>query len=177
MGGYQMSNHSFEAKDMATDTGSYGLGHNAVNDIAKELNALLADAFALYFKTKNFHWHVSGPNFRSYHLLLDDQATQIFAMTDSLAERARKIGATTLRSVNQVAEMTRIAPSHDEKLAAPAMLAELMSDNREFIRFLRHGHAQCDNHGDVASASLIENWIDEAEQRHWFLSVSVEGHR
>ena len=145
------------------------LGDNAVKDIAGALNGLLADSFALYLKTKNFHWHVSGPNFRDYHLMFDQQATQIFEATDDIAERVRKIGGTTLRSLNQAASMTRVV-ANDASYVEPAdMLAELMEDNKAFVRSLRAAHELCDEHDDVATESLIENWIDEAERRVWFL--------
>jgi starvation-inducible DNA-binding protein len=148
------------------------LGENAVRDLSGALNGLLADVFALYIKTKNFHWHVSGPHFRDYHLLLDDQAAQIFAATDVIAERVRKIGGTTLRSVGQIAKMTRI-PDNDADFVTPEdMLAELREDNLALVASLRSVHNLCDEHEDVASASLIENWIDEAEQRIWFLYES-----
>ncbi|QMW21589.1 Dps family protein [Sandaracinobacteroides saxicola] len=154
------------AQRLATPT---DLGDNAVKDIAGALNALLADAFALYFKTKNFHWHVSGPHFRDYHLLLDEQADQIFAITDDIAERVRKIGATTLRSLHQAAAMTRVLPNDADYVEPADMLAELMDDNKAYIRALRASHDLCDEHNDVATASLIEVWIDEAERRTWFL--------
>lgn len=145
------------------------LGGNAVKDIQGAMNALLADAFALYFKTKNFHWHVSGPHFRDYHLLLDEQAEQIFAATDDIAERVRKLGGITLKSINQAASMSRIAPNEAEFVEPADMLAELMEDNRAYVKSLREAHDVCDEHGDAASASMIENWIDESERRVWFL--------
>jgi starvation-inducible DNA-binding protein len=142
---------------------------DGVAAIAEELRQLLADVFVLYVKTKNFHWHMSGPHFRDYHLLLDEQATQLFAMTDDLAERARKIGATSLRSIGDVARYQRL-PDNDEEFVAPReMLLELRSDNQQLTGYLRSAHAVCDEHGDVATASLIENWIDETERRTWFL--------
>ena len=140
-----------------------------VAKISATLTALLADLFALYVKTKNFHWHVSGPHFRDYHLLLDDQSEQILATTDSMAERVRKIGGTTLRSIGEIARRQRIADNDSQDLTAPHMLAELCEDNSQLAVRLRSAHALCDEHGDVASASLIENWIDEAEGRVWFL--------
>lgn len=142
---------------------------NAVRDIAGALTMLLADAFALYVKTKNFHWHVSGPHFRDYHLLLDEQAAQIFATTDDMAERARKIGGTTLRSVGHIARLQRIKDNDAEYVTPLDMLAELREDNRQMLTSLREVHDLCDEHGDVATASLIENWIDETERRVWFL--------
>lgn len=145
------------------------LKSNAVRDIAGALTLLLADAFALYVKTKNFHWHVSGPHFRDYHLLLDEQAAQIFATTDDMAERARKIGGTTLRSVGHIAQLQRIKDNDAEFVTPLDMLAELREDNKQMLTSLREVHNLCDEHGDVATASLIENWIDETERRVWFL--------
>lgn len=145
------------------------LGGNAVRDISGAMNGLLADSFALFFKTKNFHWHVSGPHFRDYHLMLDEQAEQIFAGTDAIAERVRKIGGTTLRSINQAAAMTRVSPNEADYVEPADMLGELMEDNRAYVAALRAVHTVCDDHGDSASASLIEVWIDEAERRVWFL--------
>lgn len=145
------------------------LGANTTRDVTGALNALLADVFALYIKTKNFHWHVSGPNFRDYHLMLDEQADQIFAMTDDIAERVRKLGGTTIRSIGQIARLQRVLDNDAEYVDPKDMLAELRDDNRDMINRLREAHDLCDEHRDVASASLIENWIDEAERRHWFL--------
>lgn len=145
------------------------LQSNAVRDIAGALTLLLADAFALYLKTKNFHWHVSGPHFRDYHLLLDEQAAQIFATTDDMAERARKIGGTTLRSVGHIARLQRVKDNDAEFVTPLDMLAELREDNKEMVVRLREVHDLCDEHGDVATASLIENWIDDTERRVWFL--------
>jgi starvation-inducible DNA-binding protein len=145
------------------------LGANAVQDLAGALNVLLADMFALYVKTKNFHWHVSGPHFRDYHLLLDEHGEQIFATTDPIAERVRKIGGTTLRSIGQIARMQRVLDNDADYVAPLDMLAELRSDNVELVARMRETHDLCDEHGDVATASLLENWIDEAERRVWFL--------
>lgn len=145
------------------------LGDNAVKDIAAVMNRLLADSFALYLKTKNFHWHVSGPHFRDYHLLLDDQAADILGATDDIAERVRKIGGQTLKSVNQIAALTTVAPNEADYVEPADMLAELMQDNRAYVAELRAAHDVADEHGDVATASLIENWIDAAERRVWFL--------
>ncbi|MFL6758451.1 Dps family protein [Sphingomonas sp.] len=142
---------------------------DAVRDISGALNALLADMFALYVKTKNFHWHVSGPHFRDYHLLLDEQADQIFATTDPIAERVRKIGATTLRSVGQIAARKRLLDNDSEFVTPRDMLAELREDNKQLAGEMRRTHALCDEHDDVATASLLEVWIDEAERRTWFL--------
>jgi starvation-inducible DNA-binding protein len=145
------------------------LGDNARRDIAGALTALVADYFALYLKTKNFHWHVSGPLFRSIHLLLDDQGEEILAATDPLAERVRKLGGTTLRSIGQAAKMTRVLDNDAEFVSAQDMLAELREDNLALTARLREAHDLCDEHRDVGSASLIENLIDEAEKRTWFL--------
>jgi starvation-inducible DNA-binding protein len=142
---------------------------DAVPDIAAALNVLLADMFTFYLKTKNFHWHMSGPHFRDYHLLLDEQADQIFATTDMIAERVRKIGATTLRSIGHVARLQRV-PDNDAEFVTPLdMLAELRDDNKQLVVSLREAHGICDQQDDVATASLIEVWIDEAERRVWFL--------
>ncbi|MCS3726659.1 Dps family protein [Bradyrhizobium betae] len=148
------------------------LGANANRDIPAALRALLADVFALYLKTKNFHWHVSGSHFRDYHLMLDEQAGQIFAMTDDIAERARKIGGTTLRSIGQIAREQRILDNDADYVEPQDMLAELRSDNQQLTREMRRVHELCDEYGDVATASLIENWIDESERRIWFLYES-----
>ena len=145
------------------------LGPDATRDISAAMTALLADVFAVYLKTKNFHWHMSGPHFRDYHRLLDDQGDQLLAMTDPIAERVRKIGGTTLRSIGQIFRQQRIL-DNDADVATPgSMLAELRDDNRQLAMELRELHALCDESGDVASASLLENWIDETEQRTWFL--------
>ena len=130
---------------------------------------MLADTFALYLKTKNFHWHVSGPHFRDYHLMLDDQGDQLFAMTDNIAERVRKIGGTTLRSIGEIGRLQRILDNDAGYVTPDDMLAELRDDNKQLAASMREVHGLCDDHGDVATASLIENWIDEAEQRVWFL--------
>jgi starvation-inducible DNA-binding protein len=145
------------------------LSSDAVREISGALNALLADMFALYVKTKNFHWHVSGPHFRDYHLLLDEQADQIFATTDPIAERVRKIGGTTLRSVGQIAARKRLLDNDEPYVTPLDMLAELRDDNKQLANEMRRTHALCDEHGDVATASLLEAWIDEAERRIWFL--------
>ena len=145
------------------------LGSDAVRDISAALNALLADMFALYLKTKNFHWHVSGPHFRDFHLLLDEQADQIFGTTDPIAERVRKIGGTTLRSIGQIATQRRLLDNDSNFVTPRDMLAELRDDNKQLTREMRITHALCDEHGDVATASLLEVWIDEAERRTWFL--------
>ena len=141
----------------------------AVQDIAGAMNILLADMFALYLKTKNFHWHISGPHFRDYHLLLDEQGEQIFATTDAIAERVRKIGGTTLRSIGHIGRLQRFLDNDADFVSPSDMLAELRDDNKQLVTSLRETHGLCDEHGDVASASLLENWIDEAERRAWFL--------
>jgi starvation-inducible DNA-binding protein len=155
-----------QSANLATPT---DLGANATKDISGGLNILLADVFALYLKTKNFHWHVSGPHFRDYHLLLDDQATQIFAMTDPIAERVRKLGGGTIRSVGQIKKLQRVLDNDADYVTPQDMLAELREDNKQLTRSMRVLHEVCDEHNDVATASLIENWIDETEQRAWFL--------
>jgi starvation-inducible DNA-binding protein len=145
------------------------LGHAATKDIAAAMNAILADVFALYLKTKNFHWHMSGPHFRDYHLLLDEQSEQIFAMTDPVAERVRKIGRPTLKSIGQIADAQRVSDNDADYVGPLDMLAELREDNKALAARLREAHGVCDEHGDVATASLIEVWIDETERRTWFL--------
>jgi starvation-inducible DNA-binding protein len=145
------------------------LGANATRDVGAALNLLLADTFALYVKTKNFHWHMSGPHFRDYHLLLDEQGDQIFAMADPLAERVRKLGGTTLRSIGHIARTQRVLDNDAEYVTPQDMLAELRDDNRQMAAAMREAHEICDENGDVASASLIEVWIDETERRVWFL--------
>ena len=152
---------------------STDLSDDAVVELSGELRKLLADVFALYVKTKNFHWHMSGPHFRDYHLLLDEHGTQIFAMTDDIAERARKIGGTTVRSVSDISKHQRLKDNNAERVAPEDMLAELRADNHELTRNLRSAHELCEKHNDVATASLIENWIDETERRTWFLSEIV----
>lgn len=141
----------------------------AVKDIAGALNALLADVFSLYLKTKNFHWHMSGPHFRDYHLLLDDHGDQIFAMTDDIAERVRKLGETTIRSVGHIARLQRIADNDAEYVTPKDMLSELREDEKALILSMRAAHSLCDDAGDVATASLVETWIDKSQRRHWFL--------
>ncbi len=142
---------------------------DAVRDIAGALNALLADMFALYLKTKNFHWHVSGPHFRDYHLLLDEQGDQIFATTDAIAERVRKLGGTTLRSIGHISRLQRVLDNDADYVTPLDMLAELRDDNKQLTASLREAHSLCDEEDDVATTSLIEIWIDEAERRTWFL--------
>jgi len=145
------------------------LGSNAVQDISGALNILLADIFALYLKTKNFHWHMSGSHFRDYHLLLDEQAEQIFATTDAIAERVRKVGGTTLRSIGHIGRLQRLLDNDANYVTPLDMFAELRDDNKQLAANLRETHGLCDEHGDVASTSLLEHWIDEAERRTWFL--------
>jgi starvation-inducible DNA-binding protein len=149
------------------------LSREGVAKICGELRTLLADVFALYLKTKNFHWHMTGPHFRDYHLLLDEQADQLYAMTDELAERARKIGGTTLRSIGDIAKHQRVKDQDQDGLAPLEMLVELRDDNLNVVRWLRAAHEVCDAHRDVATASLIENWIDESERRVWFLAQTT----
>src|SRR5215471_6131598 len=152
------------------------LGSEATRDISGALNALLADFFALYLKTKNFHWHVSGPHFRDYHLLLDEQADQIYATTDPIAERVRKVGGTTLRSIGQISRFQRVKDNDAEYVTPLDMIAELREDNLAFAGRLREAHDVCDEYHDVATASLIEVWIDEAERRAWFLFETCRVH-
>jgi starvation-inducible DNA-binding protein len=152
---------------------SSDLGHEAVTEISEELRHLLADVFALYMKTKNFHWHMTGVHFRDYHLLLDEQADQIFAMSDDVAERARKLGATTLRSIGDISRNQRLKDNDKAGLSPKEMLSDLCNDTQKLIGFLRSTHEVCDKHNDVATASLIENWIDETERRRWFLAETV----
>ena len=141
----------------------------AVKDISGTMNAILADVFALYVKTKNFHWHMSGPHFRDYHLLLDEQADQLFAMTDPIAERVRKLGGITLRSIGQISRTQRVLDNDAEYVEPLDMLAELAGDNKDLTARLREAHNVCEEHRDVATTSLIEVWIDETERRAWFL--------
>jgi starvation-inducible DNA-binding protein len=145
----------------------------ATRDIAGAMNALLADIFALYLKTKNFHWHMSGPHFRDYHLLLDEQSDQLFAMTDPIAERIRKVGGSTLKSIGHIARLQRVSDNDADYVEPRDMLAELGGDNQSLAARLREVHNVCDEHRDVATASLIEVWIDETERRAWFLFEST----
>ncbi|OSJ07845.1 DNA starvation/stationary phase protection protein [Bradyrhizobium canariense] len=146
-----------------------GLTPDAIRDISGALNILLADVFGLYLKTKNFHWHLSGPHFRDYHLLLDEHGDQIFAMTDAIAERVRKVGGTTLRSIGHIGRLQRILDNDGDFVTSMDMLSELRDDNRQITAAMRETHSLCDEYGDVATASLLENWIDEAGRRTWFL--------
>src|SRR5271165_3943765 len=161
-------------KPRATHEIPTDLNHEGVTEITTALRQLLADAFALYLKTKNFHWHMAGQHFRDYHLLLDEHGEQIFAMTDEIAERARKLGGTTLHSISDISRHQRLKDNNEEFVTPKEMLAELCADNRHLTRYLRSTHEVCDRHNDVATASLIENWIDETERRTWFLS-EIEG--
>jgi starvation-inducible DNA-binding protein len=145
----------------------------ATKEISGAMNAILADVFALYLKTKNFHWHMSGPHFRDYHLLLDEHADQIYAMTDPIAERVRKIGGLTLRSIGQIAQLQRVSDNDAEFVEPGDMLAELREDNKNLAAHLREAHNVCEEHRDLATASLIEVWIDETERRTWFLYESA----
>ena len=145
------------------------LGAEAPRDIAAALTALLADVFALYIKTKNFHWHVSGPHFRDYHLMLDEQGEQIFAMTDDIAERARKIGGTTIRSIGHIARVQRLLDNDADFVTPDDMLAELREDNLQLVEIMRQLHTLTSSHNDHATTSILENWIDETERRAWFL--------
>jgi starvation-inducible DNA-binding protein len=144
-----------------------------VDEIGKHLRVLLADVFALFLKTKNFHWHMHGSHFRDYHLLLDEQADQIFEMTDAIAERGRKIGAHTLRSIGEIAQHQRLSDNEQDTVSPNDMLAELRGDNQQLVIWLRATHAVCDRFGDLATASLVENWIDETEHRAWFLGKTL----
>jgi starvation-inducible DNA-binding protein len=164
----QMGERANEVLNVPTD-----LSLTAVVEISSALRQLLADVFGLYLKTKNFHWHMSGAHFRDYHLLLDEQAEQLFAMTDVIAERARKIGGTTLRSIGDISRHQRLKDNDEEFVAPGDMLVELYGDNQELTRQLRSAHELGDYHGDVATTSLIEVWIDETERRQWFLAETV----
>lgn len=164
-----MNSVTLEARRKAALTTPSRFPPQARKDISAALTGLLADTFALYMKTKNFHWHMSGPNFRDYHLLLDEQASQIFAMTDAIAERVRKLGGTTIRSTGHIARLQRLLDNDADFVSPQDMLAELRDDNERFVAFARESHGLCAEHGDVASTSLLEQWIDEGEQRVWFL--------
>jgi starvation-inducible DNA-binding protein len=170
-----MINSSQKSRQMAPLNTPSDLPDEATKDISAALMLLLADSFALYLKTKNFHWHMSGPHFRDFHLMLDDQAGQILAMTDPMAERARKVGGTTIRSIGQISRQQRVLDNDADYVAPLDMLAELRGDNLDFVTRMRAVHTVCDEHGDVGTASLIENWIDETETRVWFLFESCRG--
>lgn len=156
--------HRVAPLDTPTD-----LASNAIKDVSGALNVLLTDVFTLYMKTKNFHWHMSGPHFRDYHLLLDEQSAQIFAMTDPMAERVRKIGGVTLHSIGEISRMQRLKDNDANYVTPSDMLAELREDNKQLAASMRETHGLCDEHDDVATASLLEVWIDETERRTWFL--------
>src|SRR6202453_593265 len=173
-----MSNTSnLIAHQMAPFSTRSDISTESVHEIGGGLNALVADVFALYLKTKNFHWHMSGPHFRDYHLLLDEQADQLYAMTDPIAERIRKTGGSTLRSIGHIARIQRIKDNDAEYVAPNDMLAELREDNQTLAARLREVHDMVDEHRDIATASLIENWIDETERRTWFLFESSRRER
>ena len=155
-----------QRRPLATPT---DLGSEATRDISSAMNGILADVFALYLKTKNFHWHMSGPHFRDYHVLLDEQADQVYAMSDPIAERVRKVGGSTLRSIGHIARMQRIADNDADYVEPSDMLAELRENNISLATRLRAAHETCEEHRDIATASLIENWFDETERRTWFL--------
>ena len=172
-----MDPNDAKSRRMASLNTPTNLTSNATRDISSALTTLLADVFALYIKTKNFHWHMSGPHFRDYHLLLDEHGEQLFAVTDAIAERARKIGGTTLRSIGEITRLQRVLDNDADYVTPLDMLAELRDDNKQLAANMREAHSLCDEHGDVASASLLENWIDEAERRTWFLfEASRQGH-
>lgn len=162
----QSAKDAHAREHLATPT---DLKPEATRDVSAALGGLLADVFALYLKTKNFHWHMSGHHFRDYHLLLDEHGDQLFAMTDPIAERARKIGGTTLRSIGQISRQQRIRDNDAEYVDAGDMLAELRDDNKQLTSIMRQVHGVCEEYGDIATASLLENWIDESERRTWFL--------
>jgi len=163
-----MAKKSGKAKSQRLETPT-DLSNNATPEIAEALNRLIADSFALYLKTKNFHWHVSGPHFRDYHLLFDEQAEQIFATVDDLAERVRKLGQRTVHSIGELAKRQTLS-DNDKTYVAPAdMIRELMGDNKKMMQAMRAAHEVCDQHNDVATASILENFIDQAERRNWFL--------
>jgi starvation-inducible DNA-binding protein len=164
-----MSTHTSQESKAAKTNNPDGFSPDKVRDLSSVLNALVADVFALYLKTKNFHWHMSGPHFRDYHLLLDEQGDQIFAITDDIAERVRKIGGTTIRSIGHIAKLQRIADNDQEFVPAHDMLLELHADNRALVDSLRAAHEVASQANDYATTSLIEVWIDEAERRAWFL--------
>jgi starvation-inducible DNA-binding protein len=157
------------ARQKAPLTWNTGIDAKSVKDISAALNAVLADVFALYLKTKNFHWHLSGPHFRDYHLLLDDHADKLFEITDEIAERVRKIGGTTIRSIGHIARIQRISDNDAEFVTPKDMLAELYDNEKDLITRMRSAHDLTDEAGDVATTSLLENWIDQAERRAWFL--------
>ena len=163
-----------ERRERLASTTPTDLSPDDVAEISNALRELLADVFALYLKTKNFHWHIRGRHFRDYHLLLDEHGEQIFGMTDDIAERARKIGGTTLRSISDISRHQRLKDNNEELVTPEDMLAELLADNQQLTRSLRSTHELCAEHGDAATTSLIEVWIDQTERRTWFLSQIVQ---
>jgi len=170
-------NDKTELEDKAQqviDTARTDVDDEGVAEISTVLRRLLADVFVLYLKTKNFHWHMTGPDFRDYHLLLDKQSEQVFTMIDAIAERSRKIGGTTLRSISDIGRLQRLKDNNRPSVAPLEMLAELAADNQQLTIFLRSAHQVCESHNDVATASLIENWIDESERRTWFLRETTQ---
>jgi starvation-inducible DNA-binding protein len=167
--------HELEARRVIAHTQHTDIAPESVKEISSALTALLADVFALYLKTKNFHWHMSGPHFRDYHLLLDDHGDQLFGMTDDIAERVRKIGGTTLRSVGHLARIKRIADNDADYVTAKDMLSELWEDNKALVLSMRSAHDLCDDAGDVATTSVLENWIDDTQRRAWFLYETIRG--
>ncbi len=164
-----MNDDKVEPIRRAASSSPIDLGSQATRDLSAALNTLLADILALQMKTKNFHWHVSGPHFRDYHTLLDEQAEQLYATADAVAERVRKIGAMTLRSIGEISRRQRLLDNEADHVAPPDMLAELCEDNQQLAAYLRETHGVCEEHGDAASAGLVEIWIDEAERRVWYL--------
>jgi starvation-inducible DNA-binding protein len=166
-------NEALKARRKASLRTPTDLKPEATRDIAAALNGVLADVFALYMKTKNFHWHMSGPHFRDYHLMLDEQSDQLFAMTDPIAERVRKVGGMTLRSIGHIARSQRVLDNDADYVEPLDMLGELQDDNKDLATRLREAHDTCEEHRDIASASLIEVWIDETERRAWFLYEST----
>jgi starvation-inducible DNA-binding protein len=164
-----MTDHSPSKTQRAALATPTDLSSNATTDISAALTALLADVFTLYLKTKNFHWHMSGPHFRDYHLMLDEQGEQIFAMTDDIAERARKIGGTTLLSIGHIGRLQRLLDNDANYVTPEEMLAELRDDNKQLVVLMRQVHELSSEHNDYATTSLLENWIDQAERRTWFL--------
>jgi starvation-inducible DNA-binding protein len=168
-----MSTHTSVQSRAAKTNVPDGFSPEDIKNLSSGLNAVLADVFSLYLKTKNFHWHMNGPHFRDYHLLLDEQASQIFAISDDIAERVRKIGGTTIRSVGHIARLQRITDNDQEFVPARDMLIELHADNRALVESLRAAHEVASKANDYATTSLIEVWIDEAERRAWFLFEST----
>jgi starvation-inducible DNA-binding protein len=164
-----MSDKSSRRSAQGAPSPSTGFGENAIRDITAALNVVLADVFALYVKTKNFHWHMSGPHFRDYHLLLDEQSDQIFAMTDVIAERVRKVGGLTVHSIGEIARLKKIEDNDAAYVTPQDMLAELREDNVDLVKRMRETHELCDEHGDMATTSQLEVYIDETERRTWFL--------